>query len=610
MTAKKLLLFFILMVCQCICAQRDSINNLQEVIVSDSQLKDFSTTQSVLKINDSIIEKNRPSLTSLLNYNSVIYFKENGFGMVSSPSFRGTTAQQTAVVWNGININSQFNGQTDFNTINTRDFNSVSVRAGGGSVIYGSSAIGGSIHLNNDLEFKNRFTNELELDYGSFNTLGVNYNLRASNEKFSTEVSISQNSSDNDFDFPGSDRKNANGQYRNTSFSSSFGFKINASNSLKFYSHVFEGERHFALLSPTDAKTKYDDFNTRNLLEWTSLHEHFTSKVKAAFLTEDYKYFENTASDFHYDGKAETFIAKYDASYRLGSKILLNGVVDFTQTKGSGSDVGNNKRQIGSISLLMNHQVLEKLQYELGFRKETTGNYESPFLFSAGAKYKFSQKYAVKFNASRNFRIPTFNDLYWLDGGNPDLKPESSYQAEIGNDFTLGNLKLSVTGYYIKITDMIQWLPGTTASWFPQNVNKVNTYGGEALLSWQKKYGHHEFIFNGTYAYTVSKNEKTGYQLIYVPYHKATGSVAYSYGKFSADFQILVNGEVFTRSDNNPRYNIDAYAVSNIGAGYGFGKNHFKIGARILNVWDESYEVMAGRPFPGRNYNIYLNLNF
>ena len=79
--------------------------------------------------------------------------------MVSSPSFRGTTAQQTAVVWNGININSQLLGQTDFNTVSTRGYNSIAVKAGGGSVVYGSGAIGGTIHLNNDLKFKKTFKN-------------------------------------------------------------------------------------------------------------------------------------------------------------------------------------------------------------------------------------------------------------------------------------------------------------------------------------------------------------------------------------------------------------------------------------------------------------------
>ncbi|MBU7569152.1 MAG: Plug domain-containing protein [Flavobacterium sp.] len=164
MIFRKLYLFLFFCICQSALAQYDSIHNLKVVEISDLQLKDYSDSQSVLKLTDSIINKNQSSLTSLLNYNSVIYFKENGLGMVSSPSFRGTTAQQTAVVWNGININSQLNGQTDFNTITTRDFNSIAVRAGGGSSIYGSSAIGGRIHLNKTINFLEHFFNTLRLN--------------------------------------------------------------------------------------------------------------------------------------------------------------------------------------------------------------------------------------------------------------------------------------------------------------------------------------------------------------------------------------------------------------------------------------------------------------
>lgn len=611
MTATKLFLFSFLLLCQILCAQNDVPIGLEEVVVSDLQLRNFSNSQSVQQLNDSVIRKNQSSLTSLLNYNSVIYFKENGLGMVSSPSFRGTTAQQTAVIWNGININSQFNGQTDFNTITTRSFNSVAIRAGGGSVIYGSSAIGGSIHLNNEMEFKNQFDNDLQISFGSFNTLGLHYNLKAASETLSVQVAISRNSSDNDYAFPQSDKKNSNGQFGNTSFSANFGYKINTSHFIKFYSQVFESERHFSLLSPTDTPSKYQDFNTRNMLEWVARSNRFTSRFKIAVLNEEYVYFEDIANEFHYDGKAESFIAKYDLAYRLGSSIDLNALIDYTKTNGQGTDININQREISSFSILMKHQILNKMQYELGFRKELTSNYESPLLFSVGTNYKVSERYRLKWNASRNFRIPTFNDLYWMDGGNPDLKPESSYQTEIGNEFTFQNFKISVTGYYSKITDMIQWLPGTTASWFPQNVNKVHTYGAEVLLSGQKKIGKNQLVFNGTYAYTVSENEQTGYQLIYVPYHKATAALAYQNGKFAVNYQLLFNGEVFTRSDNNSRYTIDAYSVSTIGTDYDFGTaNSFKIGFQVLNLLNENYRVVERRPFPGRNYTINLTFNF
>ncbi|WP_026704286.1 TonB-dependent receptor plug domain-containing protein [Flavobacterium soli] len=611
MTFRKQFLFFIFFVCQFALAQNDSIQYLEEVKVSDSQLKNFSNSQSVQQLSDSIINNSQASLTSLLNYNTVIYFKENGLGMVSSPSFRGTTAQQTAVIWNGININSQLNGQTDFNTITTKDFNTVNVRAGGGSSIYGSSAIGGSIHLNNDLSFKDNFSNDLELNYGSFNTFGLNYKLNVSDEKFSFQGSISRNSSDNDYKYLNTDRKNLNGQFYNNSFNSSFGYKINATNFLKFYSQFYDGERHFSLVTPSDSKTKYTDFNTRNLLEWSSFLNQFTSRLKVAFLSEEYRYFENITSDDFFFGKVETFIAKYDLTYDVNEKIKINTILDFTQNKGNGSDIQSDKRQIGSASLFFKHLVTTKLQYELSVRKEVTSTYESPVLFSAGANYRFTNFYALKVNGSRNFRIPTFNDLYWQGAGNPDLKPESSFQGEIGNEFRYKNFTFTANFYHIKIEDMIRWLPGNGGMFKPQNTNKVSIYGAEAILNWNKKTANSVFDFNGTYAYTNSKNDETGYQLTFVPYHKMTASFGYSYKKINAFYQHLFTGEVFTQTDNNPDATIEMYNVSNIGVGYGFGKkNSFTIGFKVLNLWNEEYESVENRPLPGRNYNLNLTLNF
>ena len=63
------------------------------------------------------MSNNQVSFTELLRQNTSLYFKEQGAGMTSSVSFRGTNASQTAVLWNGININSQTTGQTDFNNV-------------------------------------------------------------------------------------------------------------------------------------------------------------------------------------------------------------------------------------------------------------------------------------------------------------------------------------------------------------------------------------------------------------------------------------------------------------------------------------------------------------
>jgi iron complex outermembrane receptor protein len=606
---KKLALFFALTACSLIWAQQDSIFHLREVVLVDSQLKNFSDTQNTIQLNDSVIQNNQASLTFLLRYNSVIYFKENGSGMVSSPSFRGTTAQQTAVIWNGININTQLNGQTDFNTLTLSGFNSITVRAGGGSVIYGSGAVGGTIHLNNEIAFKEKFENQLRLNYGSFETFGANYTLDIATDKIFANASISHNQSENDYEYIGFDKKNANGQYENTSFNSNIGYRINQNNEIKFFSYLFDGSRNFSGTIASPSKSNYLDFNTRNLLEWTNFSGLFTSKTKVAYLTEEYKYFENKALENFTTGNANTFIAKYDLLYNWSSKIKINSIVDYTQNAGNGSSLSENKREIGSFSLLFKHQIAKKFSYEASIRKEITSNYKSPLLYSLGGNLQVFKWYALKFSGSKNFRIPTFNDLYWQGSGNLNLKPESSLQAEIGQVFSYKNASLTTTVFYSKITDMLRWLPNSSGQWQPTNTDKVSIYGLEALFHWKKDFTNSSIQLNGTYAYTVSDNEDTKKQLIYVPFHKATSSVAFRYRRTTFTYQNLFNGVVYTSSDN--AYELKEYLVSNASISYKIGnKKPLRLGFQVLNLENKPYQNVLSRPMPGRNYMMNLTFNF
>ncbi|MBU7569153.1 MAG: TonB-dependent receptor, partial [Flavobacterium sp.] len=161
---------------------------------------------------------------------------------------------------------------------------------------------------------------------------------------------------------------------------------------------MFEGERHFSLIFPSEIRTKYQDLNTRNLLEWDSFFGKFVSKVKFAALSEKYKYFGNINSNAYTFGQVRTYIGKYDLAFDAGNAIKLNAVVDFTQNKGEGSDIKNEQRNIGSASLLFKHKLTQKILYELSVRKELTNNYKSPFLFSLGTKWAASDFYTLKLN--------------------------------------------------------------------------------------------------------------------------------------------------------------------------------------------------------------------
>jgi iron complex outermembrane receptor protein len=331
--------------------------------------------------------------------------------------------------------------------------------------------------------------------------------------------------------------------------------------------------------------------------------------LKLVFLSEKYKYFENAATSIFSCGEAKTVTTKYDLSYKINSKIELNSIVDYTQTNGSGSDIGEDKRQIGSGILLFKHQPFSKFLYEIAVRKEITTDYDSPVLFSVGSNYSPFIFYKLKFNGSRNFRIPTFNDLYWQGSGNTNLQPESSYQAEIGQDFKFKNITFSVTNYYIKIQDLIQWSPDSRGNWRPNNVAEVTTYGLEFLFNYTKRIGKNHFDFSATYAYTVSEDELKTKQLIYVPFHKFTASLAYAFENFTAHYHYLYNGEVFTSSDNF--YSLDDYWISNVGIDYYFGKKKLlQLGFDVCNIFNKNYESVEVRPMPGRNYTINLTFNF
>lgn len=601
--------------CQLISAQNDSITNLKEVIVSDRTLYSGNKSQSIQILNDSVINKNQSSLSNLLNYNSVLYFKEYGRGMLSTVSFRGTTASQTAVIWNGINVNSQLNGSADFNTFTAPDFNSISIKAGGGSVSYGSGAIGGTVHLSNDLVFKNKFENDFRLDYGSFNTIGVNYKMVLSNKKWSTQLGFSRNSSDNDYPYlnqytwDGIQRKNENGQYATTNLFANVGYKIKPNSIITFYSQSSNTDRNLSLISESDSKTKYVNTFSRNLLEYSTTKNSFSSNYKVAYLTEQYQYFENIDSDDFSFGKSESFIAKMDLGYKVTESIKVNGILDYNRTKGFGTSFGDNTRQIGALAIKALEQHNEKWQNELGFRKEVSSDYDSPFLFSLGSSYKFCSLYNLKINLSRNFRIPTFNDLYWETGGNPDLKPESSYQAELGNVFKYKKFTLSETIYFIKISDLIRWAPLDGSNWTPENIDRVNSYGSETNLGWTNTYGKNNIALNASYAYTVSENVETGEQLIYVPYHKFNSNLSYSYKKIAVTYQFLFNGAVTTPSQKN--HLVKEYWVSNLGFYYDLGKEYTcKIGLQALNLFNQNYQSISQHYMPGRNFTINLTFKF
>lgn len=602
---KRIITFFLISLLHQVSAQESLI----DTVFIDNQFSKVSKTAKTSNLTSDKILENSTSLSDLLRFQSNIYIKENGRGSTSSPSFRGTLASHTAFVWNGININSIFLGQGDINNMNPLSYENVGIKFGGGSVIYGSGAIGGSIHLNNSLDYNKGFEGTVFSEYGSFATINSLVRGKFSNENFSFNADINHSQSKNDFEITEKKFINRNGEYQNTSFNLGLGYKINPNNELYWQSQYYDSDQHYPIFSENQTKTKYQVQTIRSLAGWKLRSGQFKNNLKLAYIEDNFQYFSDIDKPKTSSGIGKQYIVKNDLDFLVSKKSSFNLITEYqyNEAEGFGSGIQNPKRNAANFSLLYRNGNLEKFYWELGAKQDFVEGYKSPFLFSASAKYLVNNWYQSSINISRNFKAPTFNDLYWEPGGNRDLIPETSYQAEMSHYFSYYNFKLGITPYYIKMTDMIQWVPVTPAIWSPKNVKKVDFYGLETELSFNKNWNNHKVDAKISYSHTRSVDLETKKQLSYVPFHQINFNSSYQYKIFGLFFQALYNSKRYV-DDSEINY-LENYFVLNAGIKLNPTK-HIQLGFKINNITDEIYQTVNYYFMPKRNYAVNLNLNF
>jgi len=527
--------------------------------------------------------------------------------MVSSISLRGTSAAHTGVYWNGIAINSSMNGQTDFNTISANGFDEVDIRKGGGSVLLGSGAVGGAINLRDRLDFypdKNIF---LQLGGGSFGSFKGNVQGAISSEQYFARVSVNYIISKNDYPYPDSDLFNENGEYNNLGFQTVLGWKPNENNTLSFHSYYTDNDRNTSrtLTSPSNSKLLNKD--NRFLLSWKNTGTKYTSKLDLSYLDEKYTYFFQKDDPQSATGnQSKNFIAKYDLTWFLMKKASVKAGAINTYAVGKGDNIGSVSQNDTEMFALWHHDVLNNLTYNFSIRKGFSSVYDIPLIYAADLIYRFNDHLSLKSNYSTNYRLPTFNDLYWVPGGNPDLRSENSKTGEIGIIFDNYSLKVLTSAYFLKSKDLIQWVPTeNNGLWEPQNIKESSGYGFEFELQESVKFGDNHLQGGIQYAYTVSKDDALDKQLIYVPYHKGNGNLLYRYKNIYINYNLQYTGEIFITSSNSQ--SLDDYWLSNVEIGYGFFKNKMNIGLNINNLFNKAYQSVAYRPMPNRNYELNIN---
>jgi len=612
------ILFFVFLTGNCF-AQLDSIQKLKVVNLHSIKLKKHSKGFKVVTLSDSVIVKNTESFSSLLRFNSPIYIKEYGAGGTSSASFRGTSASNTAVVWNGININSVNNGQTGFNSLTVSLFDNINIRSGGGSIEFGSGAIGGTIHLNNQLRFGNYIENQVVTSIGSYETFQNLYKFSFGSEKTAVKFGISYNQSKNDYKWLEHNLKNENGAYHNSNISLSVAQKLSENSKISFYAVKYSGNRQFSgqLPNPSAAKEKYKDDSFRNLIDFHYAKEEYSYSLKLAYLTEEYQYFADKNRGNYNFGKSNRFLTNYNFNYKFSNSSNLESFSEFESVVGKTDQIKDKSRKQWSQSLIFNQKFEDLISMNVKIRKDFNSDYKMPFIFALGVDVKPIRNTFVRINGSKNYRVPTYNDLYWPGLGNDKLIPESSIQGELGIGYKNNQFKIDLGAYYIESKDKIVWKPGGNPDkpglWSPINLSEVINKGVELVFAYNERINNHFFDIQFNYNYTLATDKVSNKTLTYVPKHLLNGNMGYSFKRWSAYYQHLFNGEVFTTEDNLDMFTVPYFNIGNVGVNYKVinnDKNILDFGIKINNIFNKSYMILPSRPMPNRNFNININYKF
>lgn len=589
-------------------AQQDTIR-LEEISIEPT-LWDYSSkyAKSIKSIDSTNLDFTQ-SLQQRLSDVGVFYFKENGLGMVSSIGLRGTTAQQTSVLWNGLNINSLFLGQADFNAISTANSEQVNVVYGGSSSFYGGAAIGGVIDLVNKLNFSEGFQGNVDLGYASFNHLNLRNKTEWSNENLAIKLALYVEKSDNDFEIEKVNYQNMNGQWKRKQINFDMAYRFDNQNKLSFFNEIYTGDRNFSLLEKYETPTRYEDFNQKHMLRYRYGGERFSFIQSLALLKEEYKYYP--------DIKLNDFSGNNVISLVSNSKGIIRNNHWWTSifhfqhrhSKSGLSKTGISRiaRKDWFLSLIQDFDITKKISAKLGFRKDWVGQFVSPFTFDLGFLYRVNKELDVRAVVNQNFRAPSFNDLYWKPGGNENLKPEISLQQEIGVKLNNDIWNVDVSIYHNNIENMIRWIPDSSGVFFAQNVDGVEIFGLDLYLSKKFFIGNMEIKPKINYAYNQSENKINSKQLIYSPKHMIHSSIDVIYAGNLFRLNHFFTGEVYFAYGNN--YKKPSYNVFNLL----FSRkiwNSIEIGVEVNNLLNKIYTPINGRYMPTRNYAININYKF
>ena len=221
----------------------------------------------------------------------------------------------------------------------------------------------------------------------------------------------------------------------------------------------------------------------------------------------------------------------------------------------------------------------------------------------------------VRVMMKNTFRMPSFNDLYYLRMGNRALLPERAQEWNAGVTWFHGSrgfirsVSLTADAYYNNVKDKIVAFPGTYV-WKMANFGKVRMRGVDITAATEAVlFKRTSLLIQAAYTYQKTEDElkksaSYGRQLPYTPQHSGNGSVQLRLPWFNVGYTVLMQGERWSMAQNTPQYRLEPYWEQSITLSRDFqlNKASLHVQASLQNLTDEQYEIIRYYPMPGRHF--------
>ncbi|MCD6354314.1 MAG: TonB-dependent receptor [Prolixibacteraceae bacterium] len=608
---------------------------LQEV-VTFGELRKYQSGAKIERISSKQIDlAQEGGIDNLLKRFSPIYIKSNAGGLATI-HFRGTSASHTSINFGGINVNSLTLGHSNLSNIPSFLFDEISLQYGSSSAVNGSGSIGGALYLRLGNNWTNGVKGSLKTTVGSFGEYFTGTKIFTGNGKWESVTRVYFYGKENNFPFnnpytgdvenPGVVRDIQKGaSIKNSGLLQEINFRFSQN---QYFKSSFWVENSWYEVQPNmqsnyrfNGTEEIDDDNIRIWADYTNNERKIHFKGGAGYVHDKQVYDNNDEQIIGTDRLVSGFQASIDFSSGLGFK--AGGKYKYIKPNVySYSDSVISYEQHFDIFLSSFYRIHRRLKFSMNLRQSFVTNFKTPFTPSLGAEYvlRTGSESFIKFTSAmaRSFRVPTFNDRYWGTQGNPNLKPESGKNLELGAKYNFDNGKCQTTIatnlFFMDVKNWIEWR--NFGVWQAQNVLEVVSRGFEFQANTSFPIGKMQGSLGLNYTFnpvepvnTIEENGLLHRQMNYVPKQMGNASFGLKYKKwlFLTDGQFT--GRRFT-DDFGRELPANFIANCTVGHKISLQKHQLDFTFSLNNVFNADYQNEKYYAMPGRFFRFSIKYNF